>query len=286
VANHRHRLAVVLSSLVAVTLATLVGAGAALARFHTGYYSGTTSEGKRITFALTGSQISEILTETRNTCRHGSRNLFLDPKGTAKFPAGGHYRLSGPSAKFKLKVSGSRATGTLSTRIGKCSAHVKFKAKPSDPLKIDSASIGDYGTDVTISAGFPAGSNGNEAIPYTGLGLLVYGSNTGCPATYAAADSQARNVSSDGFYGFISDAYVDADYEVQPYQLAYFAYTHGHFVWHVATTTIVDNDPPQDPFTTVCAMLYAGVPATGGTPLENVSHPLPLGPGIPNNQPK
>jgi hypothetical protein len=285
VANHRHRLAVV-SALFVVALSTLVGPGAALARFHTGYYSGTTSQGKRITFALTGSQISEILTETRNTCRHGSRNLFLDPKGASKFPANGHYRLSGPSAKFKLKVSGSRATGTLSTRIDKCSAHVKFKAKPGDPLKIESASIGDYGTDVTISAGLPAGSNGNEVIPYTGLGLLVYGSNTSCPATYAAADSQARNMSSDGFTGFISDAYVDTDYQVQPYQLAYFAYTHGHFIWHVATTDIVNNDPPQDPFTRVCAMLYEGKPAESGTPLENISRPLALGPGIPNTQPK
>jgi hypothetical protein len=49
--------------------------------------------------------LAEILTETPNSWRHGSRNLYLDPKGGTKFPASGRYQLSGQSGTPLATVS-------------------------------------------------------------------------------------------------------------------------------------------------------------------------------------
>lgn len=87
----------------------------------------------------------------------------------------------------------------------------------------------------------------------------------------------------------ISDAYVDADYEMQPYEGASVAYRHDAFTFHVATNTVLPTATGQSAFSTVCVMLYSGQPATL-TPARNVvpdttHRPLILGPGIPDNQP-
>jgi hypothetical protein len=135
----------------------------------------------------------------------------------------------------------------------------------------------------------PPASNGNQLVPYTPTALLVYGVNTGCPASYQAANALARSTDAAGYSGFISDAYVDADYEQQPYALAPFAYRHGVFTFHVAANTVLPTATGQSPFSTVCAMLYSGQPATltpsRDVALQTTHRPLTPGPGIPNNQP-
>jgi hypothetical protein len=132
----------------------------------------------------------------------------------------------------------------------------------------------------------PPGSDGNELIPYTATGLLVYGSNTGCPASYAAADALARSVNPNGESGFISDAYVTADYETPPYELAPRGYAHGIFTFHVATNTVIPTATGASPFSTLCVMLHTGPPATArDLALATVSGPLHPGRGIPDTQP-
>ena len=97
----------------------------------------------------------------------------------------------------------------------------------------------------------------------------MYGSNVGCPNAYAAADRLARNEVSDGFDGLISDAFVDADYESQPYEGADYAYKEGVFTFHVATNTLLPTSGDQSPYSTVCVMLYSGEPASS-TPSRNI----------------
>jgi hypothetical protein len=111
------------------------------------------------------------------------------------------------------------------------------------------------------------------------------GSNSGCPSSYRAADALARSAESDGFIGLISDAYVSADWGFALIK----AYAHGTFTFDVSTNTLLPTASRGSPFSTVCAMLYSGKPATL-TPSRNVAlvtthGRLVPGPGIPDTQP-
>ena len=72
------------------------------------------------------------------------------------------------------------------------------------------------------------------------------------------------------------------------YELAYVAYRHGVFTFHVASNTVVPDAAGQSPFSTVCVMLYSGQPASltpsANTALATTQAPLVPGPGIPDNQ--
>jgi hypothetical protein len=168
---------------------------------------------------------------------------------------------------------------------GAASDHVTFGAQRSTRLSVGKATVGPRGTDVLLRLRVPAINTVNGIVPKTRLALLVYGSNTGCPTTYRVADAMARSTRSFGFIGLISDAYVTADYGSGPTAF----YRSGTFTLDVTTNTLLRAPSGRSPFSTACAMLYSGTPATL-TPARNVAverahGPLVRGPGIPNNQP-
>jgi hypothetical protein len=280
----------------AVLVVALGGAATAQA-YSPAYYSGRTAQGESITFGVADGYVFEMLVEVRLGCHPGSTIDYLTPHNVRLNPHGGWVRHLGGRLPFTVRgrLTGVRASGTIvdkstNGRGRVCEGKTSFRASPRDPVTLGPATVGGLGTDVLVRARFPEGSNGNIAVPYTGLALLVYGSNQGCPSTYAAADGLARSESpSTGQSGLIEDAYVDAAYEVQPYAEAYFGYLHGVFTFHAATNTLVPTDSGGSPFSTVCAMLYSGKPGALD-PADNVAlaqthAPLVAGPGIPNNQP-
>ena len=284
---------------VIATLALLVAsAGVALGNGYVpGFYAGRTAQGKAITFLAAGGKVSDLYTHIVDTCRRGSYtdNLFPHP---ALVNARGNWfhradEMPTQPTVYHGHLDGIRASGTITdvvdpSRGRRCQGHTSFHATRSDPVRIGPATVGGDGTDVELGVRKPAASDGNQLVRSPPTALLVYGSSTGCPASYQAADALARSVDAAGFSGLISDAYVDTDYEVQPYELAYFGYQHGVFTFHVAANTVVPANG-QSPFSTVCVMLYSGVPASltpsANSALATTSAPLVLGPGIPDNQP-
>ena len=257
-----------------------------------GYYSGRTSQGATVTFVVAGGQVSELLSRITDTCHPGNWYVTLYPHASP-INAHGSWTHRTPGAfptVYHGHLSGDTATGTIDDRsknnAGRtCTGHVSFRATRGGPLRIGSATVGTNGTDVLIRLRVPAVSDGNSVQPDTGLALLVYGSNTGCRTTYQAADAQARSVMSHGFIGLIDDAYVTADYGAALIK----GYSRGTFTFDVSTNTLLRTDTGASPFSTVCAMLYSGKPATL-RPTQNVAvdgtkRPLVPGPGIPVTQP-
>lgn len=274
-------------------------AGLALGKGYVpGFYAGHTTQGKALSFLVADGKVSNLYTQIADRCHAGSYidTLFPHP---ARINAHGSWshrsaEVAAQPTVYHGHLGGSTASGTIddvadNARRQRCHGHVGFHATRGGPVRIGPATVGGRGTDVELRATMPPASNGNLLVPYTPTALLVYGSNTGCPAGYQTAEALARSTDAAGYTGLISDAYVDADYELQPYEGAHFAYRHGVFTFHVAANTVLPTATGQSPFSTVCAMLYSGKPATL-TPSRNVAlqtthRPLIPGPGIPDNQP-
>jgi hypothetical protein len=246
-----------------------------------GFYAGHTTQGKALSFLVADGKVSDLYTQIVDRCGSGSYTdtLFPHPARINARGSWSHRAAEAPAQPtvYHGHLAGSTASGTIddiaeNSKRKRCRGHVSFHAARNDPVRIGPTTV-----------------NGNMLVPYTPTALLVYGSNTGCPASYQTADALARSTDAAGYTGLISDAYVDADYELQPYEDAYFAYRHGVFTFHAAANTVLPTATGQSPFTTVCAMLYSGKPATL-TPSHNVAlqtthRPLIPGAGIPNNQP-
>ena len=274
-------------------------AGTALGKGYVqGFYAGHTTQGRALSFLVADGKVSNLYTQIVDRCHAGSYTDTLFPH-PARINARGSWfhrsaEVPAQPTVYHGRLGGSTASGTIDDiavngHRQRCHGHVSFHAARGDPVRIGPATVGGRGTDVELRATMPPASNGNRLVPYTPTALLVYGSNTGCPASYQAADALARSTDAAGETGLISDAYVDADYELQPYANAYLGYRHGVFTFHVAANTVLPTATGQSPFSTVCAMLYSGQPATL-TPSRNVAlqsthRPLVAGPGIPNNQP-
>jgi hypothetical protein len=256
------------------------------------FYSGHTSQGAAITFVAASGEVSELVTQITDSCKPGKWYVTLYPH-PARIDSRGDWSHRTPGSLptvYHGHLSGSSASGTIDdlsdNNAGRrCHGHVSFHAKPSSPLRVGAATVGGRGTDVLLKLAVPGASNGAEVVPDTSLALLVYGSNSGCPSSYRAADALARTAQSDGFIGLISDAYVTADYGFALTR----GYSRGVFTFDVSTNTLLPTASGASPFSTVCAMLYSGKPATL-TPSRNVAlasthGPLVPGPGIPNTQP-
>ena len=280
-------------------VATLAQAGVAVASGYVpGFYSGRTGQGQAITFLVAHGEVSDLYTGIVDSCSPGTYEVSLYPEPAPIDAAGSwsHRTAGSPSQPtiYHGQLSGHSASGTITdtsdnSRGKACHGHTTFHAAISSPVSIGPATVGNQGTDVELMVAMPAASNGNMLVPYTPTALLVYGSNVGCPVTYAAADRLARTENSDGFGGLISDAYLDADYENQPYEDAYYGYKHGVFTFHVATNTLLPTPSNQSPYSTVCTMLYSGEPGNltpaANVVLETTHRALVFGRGIPNNQP-
>jgi hypothetical protein len=285
--------------LVLATGVFVIGAtGAALGKGYVpGFYAGHTTQGKPLSFLAVGGKVSDLYTQIVDRCDPGSYTDTLFPH-PVRITARGSWshraaEIRAQPTVYHGHLGGSTASGTIDDIADsgrkRCHGHVGFHAARRDPVGIGPATVGGRGTDVELRLTMPPASNGNVLVPYTPTALLVYGSNTGCPASYQAADALARSIDAAGNTGLISDAYVDADYEMQPYEGAFVAYRHGVFTFHAATNTVLPTATGQSPFSTVCVMLYSGIPATL-TPARNVAldtihRPLIPGPGIPDNQP-
>jgi hypothetical protein len=283
------------SALIAVAvivLALLPLSQAAAKGYGAGYYTGRTSQGKAISFVVANGEVSYLYSQLTDNCKPGKWYVTLYPK-PARIDAHGHWFRRTPGAfptVYHGQVGARTASGTIddlsqNSAGRRCRGHVSFHASRSAPLRVGTATVGARGTDVLLKLAVPAGLSGGVTVPYTNLALLVYGSNSGCPSTYRAADALARTAQSDGFIGLISDAYVSADYGFALTR----GYIRGSFTFDVSTNTLLPAPSGGSPFSTVCAMLYSGTPATL-TPSRNVSlgtthGRLVPGPGIPNTQP-
>jgi hypothetical protein len=258
-----------------------------------GFYAGHTSQGKSITLVVAGGQVSELNTQIVDSCHPGSLHEFLHPYPAHIDTHGNWYhRAAGiPSQPtvYHGHVGAGKVRGTIddttNARGGKpCHGHVRFSAVPSSPLRLGSATVGAHGTDVLVKLAVPAVLDGTGAVvPDTGLGLLVYGSNVGCPSTYKAADALARSEPG-GHLGLISDAYVTADWGSANVR----HFSGGTFSFDVTTNTLLPTASGASPFSTVCAMLYRGTPAplnpAANTAVQTAHGPLVPGPGAPVHQ--
>lgn len=278
--------------LVAVGLALLPVSEAHGTGYGAGYYSGRTSQGSAISFVVADGEVSELSALITDTCDPGKWYVTLYPK-PARIDAAGRWSHRTPGALptvYHGRLGGNTASGTIddlsANNAGRrCRGHESFHARRSGPLRVGSATVGGRGTDVLLKLAVPAAFDGNESVPYTNLALLVYGSNSGCRSSYKSADALARSAVSDGFIGLISDAYVSADYGFALTR----SYARGTFSFDVSTNTLLPTASRGSPFSTVCAMLYSGKPATL-SPSRNVAlattrGPLVPGPGVPDTQP-
>ena len=277
---------------VVIVLALIPLSPAAAKGSAAGYYSGRTSQGSEVSFVVANGEVSELLSRITDSCKPGKWYVTLYPK-PARIDGGGRWSHRTPGSLptiYHGRLSGANASGTIddlskNNSGRRCRGHVSFHAARTTPLRVGAATVGGRGTDVLLKLAVPEGSDGNEIVPFTTLSLLVYGSNSGCPSSYGAADALARSVESDGFIGLISDAYVSADWGFALTK----AYAHGTFSFDVSTNTLLPTPSRGSPFSTVCAMLYSGKPATL-TPARNVAlltthGRLVPGPGIPDTQP-
>jgi hypothetical protein len=279
---------------IAALLLAVIPPGVALGKgYLPGFYAGHTSQGKPISFLAAGGQVSGLQTEIVDSCHPGSLSEFLHPYA-ARVDAHGNWSHRAAAVRsqptsYHGHLDGSSASGAIDditdARNGRrCHGQIRFRASRSSPLRVGSATVGGRGTDVHLRLAVPAALNGSELVPNTDLALLVYGSNTGCPNTYQAADALARSQSG-GHSGLISDAYVLADYGFALSK----GYAHGSFTFDVTSNTVLPTASGSSPFSTLCAMLYSGHPGTltpsRNTAVETTHGRLVPGRGIPNNQP-
>jgi hypothetical protein len=249
------------------------------APYASGFYAGDTTQGKPISFAAAGTTLTDLYTEIVDGCHPGTYDDFLFPD-SARIDAHGtwvHDAAGNPAQPtvYHGTLAAQAATGTIADvakdRTGRiCRGKTRFTAALVRPLSIGHATIGARGTDVPLTLRLPAGEDGRLVVPYTSAAVLVYASNAGCPAGYRSAARLARAVNAKGFTGLIADRSVDAGYAQRPYRSAPRSYRNGVFAFHVATDTILPGANRRSPFSSVCAMLYNGRPASR-TPGRNVA---------------
>jgi hypothetical protein len=282
-----------LLSMVVLVMALVPVGVARASTYANGFYSGRTSQGKTITLVVAGGQVSELNTQIVDSCHPGSLLEFLHPYPTRIDAHGNWYhRAAGIPAQptiYHGHLGAGKARGTIDdtadTKAGKrCHGHLHFSAVPSSPLRLGSATVGAHGTDALVRLTVPAALDDSGAIvPDTSLGLLVYGSNTGCPSTYKAADALARSQPG-GYLGLISDAYVSADWGSANVRRR----SGQTFTFDVSTNTLLPTASGASPFSTVCAMLYRGTPAplnpAANAAVQTAHGPLVPGPGAPVHQ--
>lgn len=291
-ARARIRLALA-ASLGALALVCATDAFAGQPGYTAGWYSGRTSQGQQITFVVAGGKVSQLETWVIDSCNPGTWDDYLTPH-PASIAANGswaHRAVEDPTQPtiYRGQISGSSASGTIADTIANsshklCSSQVSYQATRGSPLRIVSATVGSNGVEVRLSLTMPPATDGNGTEPNTGTTLLVYATTGSCPASYAAADSLARSEDVDGMDGLISDAYVDADYGSASVR----GTAKGIFNFDVSSNDIFASQG-RSPFSTVCAMLYSGQPASL-TPAANVAlqateHALTAGAGPIDNQP-
>jgi hypothetical protein len=288
--HHARRVA--LRPLAAVLFALVLAAPAAAAGYANGFYSGRTSQGKTLSFVVAHGKVSELFTQIVDSCHPGSLLENLTPH-TAPISRRGtwFHRAAGSPRQptiYHGRLKGHKASGTITDTTDNkggraCHGHVRFSARAGSPLRLGRATVGTNGADVLLHVKVPVGFDGNASVPFTSLGLLVYGTNTGCRSSYAAADSLARAPST--YLSLISDAYVSADW-------GFAAIKHlskGTFTFDVSTNTLIRTATGASPYSTVCAMLYSGKPAPlnprANVAVAQIHARLVPGAGPPTNQP-
>lgn len=289
---HARRVALRPLAAVLFALVLAVPAAASAAGYANGYYSGRTSQGKTLSFVVAHGKVSELFTQIVDSCHPGSMLEYLTPHPApiSRRGAWSHRAAESPRQPtiYHGRLRGRQASGTITDTTDKkggrpCHGHVRFSARAGSPLRLGPATVGANGTDVLLHVTVPVGFDGNTFVPDTSLGLLVYGTNTGCRASYAAADSLARAPST--YLSLISDAYVSADW-------SFAAIKHrskSTFTFDVSTNTLLPTATGASPYSTVCAMLYSGKPATlnakANIALAQIHARLVPGAGPPTNQP-
>jgi hypothetical protein len=286
-----HARRVVLRPLAAVLFALVLAAPAAAAGYANGFYSGRTSQGKTLSFVVAHGKVSELVTQIVDSCHPGSVLETLTPHtaSISRRDAWFHRAAELPRQPtiYHGRLRGRKASGTItdtSDNTGRaCHGHSRFSARPGSPLRLGPATVGANGTDVLLHVTVPVGFDGNTFFPDTSLGLLVYGTNTGCRASYAAADSLAR--ASSTYLSLISDAYVSADWSFAAIKRR----SKSTFTFDVSTNTLLPTATGASPYSTVCAMLYSGKPASlnpkANIALAQIHARLVPGAGPPTNQP-
>ena len=240
--------------------------------------------------------MSQLYTEIADSCHRGSYTDTLFPHSIPINARGSwsHRANEMPTQPtiYHGRFAGARASGTIDdivdpSRGRRCHGHTSFHATRSDPVGIGPATVGGRGTDVELNVTMPPASNGNALVPYTPTALLVYGSTQAAPrlsGRRCAREVRELRRLHRAYLGRLCGCRL----RVQPYELAYVAYRHGVFTFHVASNTVVPDAAGQSPFSTVCVMLYSGQPASltpsANTALATTQAPLVPGPGIPDNQ--
>lgn len=250
------------------TIASLVLLAGVARAYQPGYYSGHTSQRSAITFAVASGHVSELLSQITDSCNPGRWYVTLYPH-PARVSSRGNWSHRTPGSfptVYHGHLSGNRATGTIDdtsrNAAGRtCHGRVSFRANRVNPLRLGTASISSRGTDVAVDLSLPAGSSDGQVVPYTALGLLVYASNTGCRGSYQAASAQATRSSA-----LISDESVTDAYRMGLTR----SHGHGVFSFDVFSPSVASSATGVKPFSTVCAMVYSGKPASS-TPARNVA---------------
>ena len=285
-----------LGALTLLALLAISGSAVAAPLYASGFYSGTTSQGKTITFMVASRRVHDLYAEIVDGCRvgHFDDYLFPEPAGIAADGTWSHTAAENPSTPtvYHGRLQATSATGRISdaardSRGRVCKGTATFTAAVTHPLHLGKATVGARGTDVPLTIGVPPATADHRFVPYTSAALLVYATNAAtCPADYRHAGALARSTNAQGYTGLIVDAPVDTVYARLPYRHAPRAYRGGAFSFHVATNTILPMAGRRSPFARVCALLYSGKPASR-TPARNITLDrattgLPFGAGVPN----
>jgi hypothetical protein len=284
-----------LAALTILALPAISGSAVAAPLYASGFYAGTTSQGKTITFMVASRRVHDLYAEIVDGCQGGQFNdyLFPEPAPIAADGTWSHAAAENPSTPtvYHGRLQGTSATGTITdtarnARGRVCKGTATFTTALTHPLHVGQATVGARGTDVPITIGLPPATADHRLVPYTSAALLVYATNAAtCPADYRHAGALARSTTAQGYTGLIADAPVDTVYARLPYRHAPRAYRGGAFSFHVATNTILPMAGRRSPFARVCALLYSGKPASRAPgrniTLDSATTPLPFGAGVP-----
>lgn len=301
----------------AVLAATATAASANAPVYQPGAYAGTTGQGVPITLTVARGHLRAIDTEVVDRCQRTTGVVNLAGLGASVSSRGAYHASAHIAGTIRVALHGSlrgRAiAGTIAVDDHACHIRERFRAgrtttvvpgpspsptptpapapspaptpapkptpvAPAAPLTIDSASISGRGVAVRVTVGAVPDDAGN---PDTPDGLLVYASTAGCPASYAAALTQATSGVVDGF---IANATIDALASYQQLDRTGNSYT-----MDLSSGTPFTGQSHAASFATVCAMRYSGQPGTFAAATNVVvataQTPLVAGPGPVNNQP-
>jgi hypothetical protein len=126
---------------VAVLAVCAVGAQAAFSPFTPGRYAGTSAQNFRVSFQAAGGNVTRFTYTARLPCSGGTALRSTNTLKTSQRISGaGRFSASrgSGSSSFRMsgRVSGTRATGTLSERDGTCnSGTIRWSARRTGPPK-------------------------------------------------------------------------------------------------------------------------------------------------------